>query len=112
MTAVAAVQLDDVCENTRLVFRYEISTSFFSAIQKQIRVWDSLVPRLLRGRSKEPGTHCLHMLSYPRISGALETSGYYAAISLHLSSYYRSLHAYNSRWWCFQKSLGARLTRC
>ena len=55
----------------------------------------SLVPRLLRGRSKEPGTHCLRMLSYPRISGALETSGYYAAISLRLSSYYRSLHAYN-----------------
>ena len=55
----------------------------------------TLVPRLLRGRSKEPGTHCLRMLSYPRISGALETSGYYAAISLRLSSYYRSLHAYN-----------------
>ena len=55
----------------------------------------SLVPRLLRGWSKEPGTHCLRMLSYPRISGTLETSGYYAAISLRLSSYYRSLHAYN-----------------
>ena len=27
--------------------------------------------------------------------GNLETSGYYAAISLRLSSYYRSLHAYN-----------------
>ena len=27
------------------------------------------------------------MLSYPRISGALETSGNYAAISLHPSSY-------------------------
>ena len=49
-----------------------------------------------------PGTHCLRMLSYPSISGALETSGYYAAISFRLSSYYRSLHAYN---WCFEKSL-------
>ena len=43
---------------------------------------------------EEPGTHCLCMLSYPRISGALETSGYYAAISLRPSSYYRSLHTY------------------
>ena len=59
-----------------------------------IRCGLSLVPRLLCGRSKEPGTHCLRMLSYPRISGALETSGYYAAISLRLSLYYRSLHAY------------------
>ena len=54
----------------------------------------SLIPRLLRGRSKEPGTHCLRMLSYSRISGALETSGYYTAISLRLSSYYSSLHAF------------------
>ena len=28
----------------------------------------SLIPRLLRGRSRWPGTHCLCMLSYPRIS--------------------------------------------
>ena len=47
----------------------------------------SLVPKLLRGWSKEPGTNCLCMLSYPRISGALETSGYYTAISLCPSSF-------------------------
>ena len=28
----------------------------------------SLIPRLLRGRSRWPGTHCLCMLRYPRIS--------------------------------------------
>ena len=47
----------------------------------------SLIPRLLHEWSREPGTHCLRMLSYPRISGALETSGYYAAISLRPSLY-------------------------
>ena len=35
----------------------------------------SLVPRLsCVGRGKEPGTHCLHMLSSPKISGNLEIS--------------------------------------
>ena len=36
---------------------------------------DSLVPRLsCVGREKEPGIHCLRMLSSPRISGDLEIS--------------------------------------
>ena len=61
--------------------------------------------------SREPGTHCLCMLSYSRISGALETSGYLTAIS-RPSLYYRSLHSYNCRWWCFQKSLRKTLSRC
>ena len=34
---------------------------------------NSLVPRLsCVGREKQPGTHCLRMLSFPRISGNLE----------------------------------------
>ena len=32
------------------------------------------------GGEVEPGTHCLRMLSYPRNSGGLETSGYYSVI--------------------------------
>ena len=40
----------------------------------------------LRGRKVEPGTHCLRMLSSPRISGGLETSRYYSVI---LSVYHR-----------------------
>ena len=43
-------------------------------------------PGSLRGRKVEPGTHCLRMLSSPRISGGLETSGYYSVI---LSVYHR-----------------------
>ena len=43
-------------------------------------------PGPLRGRKFEPGTHCLRMLSPPRISGGLETSGYYSVI---LSVYHR-----------------------
>ena len=34
----------------------------------------SLVPRLVRGRGEKSLVHnCLHMLSFPRISGNLET---------------------------------------
>ena len=46
----------------------------------------SFIPRLLRGWSREPGTHWLRMLSYPRISGALETTV--------LSQLIRPLHVY------------------
>ena len=39
-----------------------------------VSVWcecacERLVPRFLRGRSREPGTHCLCMLSNPRVFG-------------------------------------------
>ena len=43
-------------------------------------------PGSLRGRKVELGTHCLRMLSSSRISGGLETSGYYSII---LSVYHR-----------------------
>ena len=53
----------------------------------------SLVPRLLWGRGKkDPGTHCLCMLSSRRNSAGLDNCGYYAVISFRLWSYYHPLH--------------------
>ena len=44
----------------------------------------SLIPRLscVGAGRKEPGTHCLRMLSYPRISGNLEISHKTCSVTL------------------------------
>ena len=44
----------------------------------------SLVPRLLRGWSKEPGTHCLRMLNYARILGLWKLTPQYHSLYHHI----------------------------
>ena len=56
-------------------------------------VHTSLVPRPFEGEEKGPGTHCLHMLRYPKNLGGLDTIVNYSASLIRIPVHDINVHS-------------------